>query len=223
MKEKLLQLLATKFSGVDNVILQRIAEKKSEGIENDEQLNTVVDGIDFAYILQSEADRRVTDATRTAISNYEKKYGLKEGKPVNPQEPKKPDTPPAPPEGENKEIVKLREQISEMANLMSGLTKQVTVSQKVADAKAMFTKAQLPEKWFSRVDVTSETPVEDQIKALNDEYAELKQSVIDEQIRSGVVVPEISGGADKSVDDYKKLFDGNADDDNGVAQVNIPA
>ena len=223
MKEKLLQLLATKFSGVDNVILQRIAEKKSEGIENDEQLNTVVDGIDFAYILQSEADRRVTDATRTAISNYEKKYGLKEGKPVNPQEPKKPDTPPAPPEGENKEIVKLREQISEMANLMSGLTKQVTVSQKVADAKAMFTKAQLPEKWFSRVDVTSETPVENQIKALNDEYAELKQSVIDEQIRSGVVVPEISGGADKSVDDYKKLFDGNADDDNGVAQVNIPA
>lgn len=80
MKQKLLEALKTKFIGVDTQILDRIATKKAEGITDQNQITSIADGISFQDVLQSYGDSRAGDASKTAVSNYEKKYNLKEGK-----------------------------------------------------------------------------------------------------------------------------------------------
>ena len=84
MRKKLIDALATKFVGVDAKILGRIADDILSGktIESEEDINSAVEGVDFAKVLKSYGDSRATEATKTAVSNYEKKYGLKEGRKV---------------------------------------------------------------------------------------------------------------------------------------------
>jgi hypothetical protein len=79
MKQKILDALKTKYQGVSDTILSRIAEKLAKTATTDEQVQPAVDGITFQQIIDSEADRRATEATQTAVTNYEKKHGLKDG------------------------------------------------------------------------------------------------------------------------------------------------
>ena len=80
MKEKLLALLQTKFPGVDNAILDRIATKKSENVTDEAQLPTIAEGIGFQDVLTSYGDYRAGDAQQTAVKNYEKRHNLKDGR-----------------------------------------------------------------------------------------------------------------------------------------------
>lgn len=82
MKGKILAALKTKFTGVDEAILTRIAEKKATGITDENQVQQVIDGLGFQDVLNSYGDYRAGDATRTSILNYEKKHNLKDGKPI---------------------------------------------------------------------------------------------------------------------------------------------
>lgn len=82
MKEKILALLKTKFPGVDEATLIRIAEKKANGVTDESQLQTIVDGASFQDVLNSYGDFRANTAVTSAVSNYEKKHGLKDGKPI---------------------------------------------------------------------------------------------------------------------------------------------
>ena len=88
MKEKILAALKTKFVGVDEAILIRIAEKKATGVTDESQVQTIVDGVGFPDVLNSYGDFRANGAVASAVMNYEKKHNLKDGKPVenpNPQ------------------------------------------------------------------------------------------------------------------------------------------
>lgn len=80
--EQILAGLQQKFTGVDTAILTRIATKKAEGVTDDTKVNSIVEGISFSDVLNSYGDFRAGDASKTAVTNYEKKHGLKEGKPV---------------------------------------------------------------------------------------------------------------------------------------------
>lgn len=92
MKVKLLAALRTKFQGVDDAILDRIATKKAEGLTDESQITSIVDGISFSDVLTSYGDFRAGDATSTSVRNYEKKHNLKDGKPVeNPNPNQKPE------------------------------------------------------------------------------------------------------------------------------------
>lgn len=82
MKEKILALLKTKFPGVDEATLIRIAEKKAAGVTDESQLQPITDGVSFQDVLNSYGDFRAGDATRTSIQNYEKRHNLKDGKPI---------------------------------------------------------------------------------------------------------------------------------------------
>lgn len=82
MKEKILALLKTKFPGVDEATLSRIAEKKAVGVTDESQLQTIADGVGFQDVLNSYGDFRANTAVTSAVSNYEKKHGLKDGKPI---------------------------------------------------------------------------------------------------------------------------------------------
>lgn len=99
MKEKILALLKTKFPGVDEATLIRIAEKRATGVTDESQVQTIADGVSFTDVLNSYGDFRANSAVTSAVSNYEKKHGLKDGKPIenpnpnpNPEE-KKEDVP----------------------------------------------------------------------------------------------------------------------------------
>ena len=80
--EQILAGLQTKFTGVDTAILTRIATKKAEGITDETKVNSIVEGISFSDGLYSYGDFRAGDASKTAVSNYEKKHNLKDGKSI---------------------------------------------------------------------------------------------------------------------------------------------
>ena len=80
--EQILTGLQQKFTGVDTAILTRIATKKAEGVTDETKVNSIVEGIGFSDVLNSYGDFRAGDASKTAVSNYEKKHNLKDGKPV---------------------------------------------------------------------------------------------------------------------------------------------
>ncbi len=82
IQELILAGLQTKFSGVDAAILTRIATKKAEGVTDASQVQTIVDGVGFSDVLNSYGDFRANGAVASAVSNYEKKHGLKDGKPI---------------------------------------------------------------------------------------------------------------------------------------------
>lgn len=93
--EQILAGLKTKFQGVEDATLQRIASKKAEGVTDESKVNSIVEGISFQDVLTSYGDYRADGAQKTAISNYEKKHNIKDGKPI--EEPKPQPTPtPAP-------------------------------------------------------------------------------------------------------------------------------
>ena len=94
VQEKILAGLQQKFAGADSATLSRIATKKAEGISDESQVQSIVEGIGFADVLQSYGDFRAGNATKTAVMNYEKQHGIKDGKPiVEPIEPKQNDVP----------------------------------------------------------------------------------------------------------------------------------
>ena len=82
MKKKLLEALKTKFVGIDEAILDRIATKKAEGLTEESKITALVDGITIQYVIQSYGDYRANEANVSSVNNYEEKYGLKDGKPV---------------------------------------------------------------------------------------------------------------------------------------------
>lgn len=96
MRKEILEALKAKFPGVSEEILGRIADKLAKTATTAELVQTAVDGVDFQQVLESYGDRRATEAQQTAISNYEKKHGLKDGKKTEekkPEEKKKEEKP----------------------------------------------------------------------------------------------------------------------------------
>ena len=85
MEEKILEALKAKFKNGNASALALLAEKLAKGVTNDEQLKTAVDGVTqkLLEVVVSYGDNRATEATKTAVQNYENKHGLKDGKPVN--------------------------------------------------------------------------------------------------------------------------------------------
>lgn len=84
MKQTIIDLLKTKFEGVDESILSRIADTKAaKAVKTEDEANTFVEGVTLNQLLNSYGDIRSTEAQRTAVSNYEKKHGLKDGNKVD--------------------------------------------------------------------------------------------------------------------------------------------
>ena len=79
MYKEILEALKKKFPGVSDTILGKTAKKLSETVKTADEVDTAVEGVTFQTLLESYGDTRATEATKTAVANYEKKYGLKEG------------------------------------------------------------------------------------------------------------------------------------------------
>lgn len=88
MKERILAALKAKFTGVNANILDRIATMLAKTVTTEEQVTTAVEGVtkDMIDVIEAYGDSRATDAQQSAVQNYEKKHGLKDGKKVEKQE-----------------------------------------------------------------------------------------------------------------------------------------
>lgn len=87
MKQLILEGLKKKFEGIQDSVLNRIAEKQAKTVKTEDEVDAAVEGVTLQQIIDSYSDSRVTEATATAVANYEKKHGLKEGKPAKQDEP----------------------------------------------------------------------------------------------------------------------------------------
>jgi len=143
MKEKILEMLKTKFNGVSEQTLNRMADKAAKTVTDEDGATTYVDGLVFQSVIDSEADYRATKATQTSIENYEKKHNLKEGKPLESKkepEPKKEEPP------KNDEIPDWGKSVLDFINTMSQKEKQNALKEKKAKIVAKLIELGADEK-----------------------------------------------------------------------------
>lgn len=142
MKKNLIAALATKFEGVDAKILSRIADRimSDKTIESEEDVNSAVEEVTFADILKHYGDSRATEATRKAVSNYEKKHGIKDGKPIelkqddDDDDDDPDDTKPSHKANQDSELAKLLKQMSAKMDAQAEEIKQLKQG-KVAESR----------------------------------------------------------------------------------------
>ena len=201
-------------------------------IEKEEDIDTYVALFKDNILPDLEDTSAVEKAKKDAIAEYEKNNGLKDGKPV--KKTKKTAKSEEDDEDEDKDedfeglpasVVKLlkaqQKQISELAASVSTVASTVTTSTKQVSAKALFADSKLPAKWFNRIDVNSETSVEEQIKELQEEFAEIKQSVIDDEVAGGGYKPNSYKPKERSEKEWLELMEDEEGANNGTASLGL--
>lgn len=83
IKRFILDSLKTKFAGIDEKVLNRIAAIAVKTVKSEEEAKTFVEEITLQQVIDSYADSRATDAQEKAVKSYEEKFGLKDGKKAN--------------------------------------------------------------------------------------------------------------------------------------------
>jgi hypothetical protein len=174
MKEKILNALKAKFEGVSADILDRIATMLAKTATTDEQVSTAVEGVteELINLIEGYGDSRATGAQKTAVLNYEKKHGLKNGEKVAKGEPVIEPSP----KGEDeqtpawaKSLLESNRQLTERLNKMEG--ERMSASRK-AELDSIINR--LPEnqrKGYQRISVDTMS---------DEEFAMLKGEVTSE-------------------------------------------
>ena len=198
-------------------------------IEKEEDIDTYIALFKDNILPDLESTSTIEKAKKDAIAEYEKNNGLKDGKPIKSAKKTK-KTVKSEDDDEDFEdlpasVVKLlkaqQKQISELTASVSSVVSTVTTSTKQASARTLFADAKLPEKWFNRIDVNSETSVEDQIKELQEEYAEIRQSVIDDEVAGGDYKPNSYKPKERSEKEWLELMEDEEGVNNGTASLGL--
>jgi len=206
MKEKILAFLKTnaKLSGVQENYLSGIAEHYAKTVTEESQIaTTLTDGvIDLlklnAAFLQTEGDKRATEAADTALKNYRKKHGLDDnGKPIDSGKPTKKDVDPDEPawfksyretkDAELAEIkTKLENQEKEKARMT--LTEKVKSHEKLKGIPASFLNGRnlIPE---------SEDKLDQLAASIEADYTAFKQEMAEQGVH--ISVPPAGGSGIK--------------------------
>ena len=167
--EQILAGLQQKFAGVDTAILTRIATKKAEGVTDETKVNSIIEGISFSDVLNSYGDFRAGDASKTAVTNYEKRHNLKDGKPIeNPNPNPKPE--------ENKDDVPAWAQalIDSNKSLSDKLTQFETEKAQATRSQQILAKAKeygIPENYAKRCAIKDDEDLDAYFKDLKQEFA----------------------------------------------------
>ncbi len=86
LKRFIFDSLKTKFEGISDKVLNRIAAKLAKTAKTEEEATTAVEELTLQQVIDSYSDSRVTEAQEKAIGSYEKKHGLKDGKRIKPED-----------------------------------------------------------------------------------------------------------------------------------------
>ncbi|WP_071145758.1 hypothetical protein [Bacteroides ihuae] len=194
-------------------INEKYAEKiqKIFKIEKEDGIGTYVSmfkdnllsDIETAEKTKADAEKAAREA---AIAEYEKAHNLKDGKPIE-----EGDAPEDKFKGLDPAIRQLIEnqnkQLDDMKKLIEGNQKTIATTEKATKAKSLVSDAKLPESWLDRVNLDSEISLEDQVKALGDEYIKIQQTAIDEKVANGEYHVGSFQPKDRSEADWAKLMD----------------
>ena len=200
MFELILKALKTKFPGVDAKILERIAKKKAETTTKEDEVKTVVDGVTFQSIIESEGDRRANEAQTTAITNYEKKYKLKDGKSIQQPEPPKPEPPTGGASDEVKQMfAKMEQENKTMREQLNGLLQEREGDQRKAKYEALFEGAsdKLKERYLRNYDRLSFKDDDDFNGWLDTQKPFIESDIKEEKASGAAATPPLGGNRRK--------------------------
>ena len=172
MKKKIYDALQTKFQGVDAQILDRIATKKAEGQTDENQIPTIVEGVSFQDVLQSYGDSRAGDASKTAVTNYEKKYNLKEGKIIEQPNPN-PNPTPQPDDMATLIANAVSAAMQPLSDKIAGFEQKSTLEQRSAAILAKATEYGIPESQAKRYNIPEEADLDEYFKDAKQELSNL--------------------------------------------------
>lgn len=171
-----------------------------------------------------EAGKEATEeARRAAIAEYEKTHGLKDGKPNTPSPTDPIPQKPLPTgeinaalrdwiENQNKQLQELRAEINQSKA-------ERTRAERQAEVKAAIQKAGLPDSWTERIRTDSETPIEEQVKTLGEEFTAIRQSAIDSLVGAGGTPPMPKEDTARSEKEWTELM--MAGDNNAAANGTV--
>lgn len=201
---------ACKTKGVPEKYAERI--QKTFKVEKSEGLEAFVDLFKeniLPAIQEAESTAKTAaeeEAKKKAIEEYEKTHRLKGGKPIETPSPEGDKT-----KGLDPAIKELIEnqnkQVQEMKAMLEKSQKEAANAGKLATAKGLISAAKLPEGWISRINVESETTLENQVKALQDDYTAIRQGAIDEAVANGDYTPGATELPERSEAEWAKLMD----------------
>lgn len=156
---------------------------------------------------ETKAQKDAEEATKkAAIEAYEKEHGLKGGKPIenpNPDDDKFKGLDPtvkAVLDAQNK-------QLEEMKELLKGNQQSASLAEKKTTAASLLKTAELPEGWLDRIKFDSDVKLEDQVKALGEEFVSIQQKAIDDKVASGEYTLGSVQLKDRSEAEWTKLMD----------------
>lgn len=201
---------ACKTKGVPEKYAERI--QKTFKIEKAEGMEAYVDLFKENVLpaIQEAENEAKTAAEAAAVSAYETKFKLKDGKPVESQEETKAEDELL--KGLSPEVKAYLERIEKK---FEDSIKEVdtSISNSANEAKKEIARKQLkdaglPESWLSRVDLAAKTSIEDQVKSLSDEYTGIQQKAIDDAVAKGDYTPGNIQMPERSEADWTKLMDG---------------
>jgi len=215
---------ACKTKGVPEKYAARI--EKASKVEKAEDVESSVDNFKeniLPAITEAEtaAEAAKKAEVEKAVADYEKKHGLKDGKPAKKEEEPNPDASKLDPA-----IVKLIEAqnktIEELKGMVQTNVKTVASAEKTATAKKLLSEKKLPDNWIGRINADSETSIEDQVTALNDEYVSIQQGVINAAVESGQYTPGFQQPKERTEEEWAKLMDTDTKASNpGVVDLGI--
>jgi len=214
MKEKIFAGLKTKFDGVQDAILNRVAEKLSETVTTEDAVATAVEGVTLQGLLDSYADSRANEASQTAVRNFRQKHGLGEdGKPIKKEDPK-PQPKPEPTGGDEPPQWFRDYQAKVEADLTEAKTKLQEYENSKTQEKLMgLVKAKLKEKGVDEdfiplltknIAIGSEDQIDQLVTGMHEDY----QSIVQTKAEKGVVisVPPSSVQVDKQGEALGKMI-----------------
>lgn len=201
---------ACKTKGVPEKYAERI--QKTFKIEKAEGMEAYVDLFKENVLpaIQEAENEAKTAAEAAAVSAYETKFKLKDGKPIESQEETKSEDELL--KGFSPEVKAYLERIEK--KFEDSIKKvDTSISNSANEAKKEIARKQLkdaglPESWLSRVDLAAETSIEDQVKSLSDEYTGILQKAIDDAVAKGDYTPGNIQMPERSEADWTKLMDG---------------
>lgn len=203
---------ALKEKGIDQKHASRI--EKTFKVEKEEEVAAAIESFSeniLPAITEAETKAQKDGeeaAKKAAIEAYEQEHGLKGGKPIDPA------TPPADPakiEGLSPEVQALfagmAKQITDLSEAVKGNQQSASLAEKKVSAASLLKTAELPEGWLDRIKFDSDVKLEDQVKALGEEFIGIQQKAIDDKVASGEYTPGNAQMKDRSVEDWAKLMD----------------
>lgn len=202
MKEKILAFLKTRLQGVSESYLNGVADLYGKTLTEEAQIETTfTDGvIDLIKLsagqLQTEGDKRATEAAKTALKNYQEKHGLDEnGKPKG--QPKT-DDPPKPDDLKTLIQEAINAAINPLQDKLNGFEKEKTTQQLTGKLMSKLKEKGIPESYLKgrNLLINEEAEVDQLTATIESDYTAFKQ----EMAEQGVIisVPKSSVGEIKA-------------------------